>query len=149
MMGPSVIKALTLAILMQGIVCSPFLFAESRVLESLGDLRWKNRIILVDEAADRTVLELVARAPEFEERHLVWFCVVGEGIRTNYDGALAKGLSTHLRQAYFDASGFPVLLIGKDGGIKSRNQALDIDAYLMNVDGMPMRQREMKAPSLD
>ncbi len=148
-MRPRVVKTLKLAILMLGVVCSFCLFAESRALESLGDLRWKNRIILVDEATDRTVAELVAREPQFEERHLVWFCLVGDEIRTNYGGPLTKGLSTHLRRAYFDASGFPVLLIGKDGGIKSRDQALNIDAYLANIDGMPMRQREMKVPSSD
>jgi hypothetical protein len=37
-----------------------------------------------------------------------------------------------------------VLLIGKDGGIKSRESSLDLDAIFGRIDGMPMRIREMR-----
>ncbi|WP_349559152.1 DUF4174 domain-containing protein [Marinobacter sp. NFXS9] len=39
---------------------------------------------------------------------------------------------------------FRVLLIGKDGGIKSRESSLDLDAVFRRIDAMPMRIREMR-----
>jgi hypothetical protein len=36
-------------------------------------------------------------------------------------------------------------LIGKDGGIKSRESSLDLDAIFRRIDGMPMRIREMRS----
>lgn len=40
-------------------------------------------------------------------------------------------------------SEFEMLLIGKDGGIKSRaTTADDLDSFIELIDGMPMRQRE-------
>ncbi|MDS1309234.1 DUF4174 domain-containing protein [Marinobacter sp. F60267] len=37
-----------------------------------------------------------------------------------------------------------MLLIGKDGGIKSREPSLDLDAIFRRTDSMPMRIREMR-----
>ena len=37
-----------------------------------------------------------------------------------------------------------VLLIGKDGGMKSRESSLDLDAIFRRIDAMPMRKREMR-----
>lgn len=106
-------------------------------------------MILVDGASQRTVSELETRSDDIDERDLVWFCLVSDELRTNYRGALADGLVTHLRESYFDAGGAPVLLIGKDGGIKARDQTLDIEAYFSRIDGMPMRQAEMRGRAPD
>ena len=38
-----------------GVVLSTNLLAENRGLDSLDDLRWKNRVVLVNDATDRTV----------------------------------------------------------------------------------------------
>ncbi|WP_246180249.1 DUF4174 domain-containing protein [Marinobacter changyiensis] len=38
-----------------------------------------------------------------------------------------------------------VLLIGKDGGIKSREASLNLNGIFRRVDAMPMRMREMRA----
>lgn len=37
-----------------------------------------------------------------------------------------------------------VLLIGKDGGIKSREPSLNPDGIFRRIDAMPMRRREMR-----
>ena len=37
-----------------------------------------------------------------------------------------------------------VILIGKDGGIKSRFDRLDLEAIFSDIDAMPMRQYEMQ-----
>jgi hypothetical protein len=127
-----------------GLSLSASPMAKTGILESLADLRWKNRIILVDNATDRTVSALKARRAGIDERHVIWFCVVSGEIKSNYEGALGQGFVENLREDYFQRTEFPVLLIGKDGGIKSRNPSLDIDDYFLQIDGMPMRQAEME-----
>lgn len=37
-----------------------------------------------------------------------------------------------------------VILIGKDGGIKSRFDRVDLKAIFSDIDAMPMRQNEMR-----
>jgi hypothetical protein len=117
--------------------------AETRALGSLADLRWKHRVFLVDDATERTVSALAARRDAIDERYIIWFCVVSGKLRSNYQGEVKDAFLDHLRQDYFEKTGFPVLLVGKDGGIKSRSMSLDIHDYLLQIDGMPMRQAEM------
>ena len=128
---------------------SACLMADTRTLNSLTDLRWKHRIILVDEATDRTVSELEAQRAGVDERQILWFCVLNGEVRSNYDGALEGGFLARLREDYFERTGFPVLLIGKDGGIKSRDTSLDIEDYFVKIDAMPMRQTEMAGSDPD
>jgi hypothetical protein len=132
-----------------GVVLSTNLLAENRGLDSLDDLRWKNRVVLVNDTTDRTVDVLAAHRAAIEERHIIWFCVVNGEILSNYQGALEDRFLAHLRKDYFERWGFPVLLIGKDGGIKSSNTSLDIDDYFKQIDSMPMRQAEMAGSTSD
>ncbi len=125
------------------------LLAENRALDSLSDLRWKNRIVLVENATDRTISELEDHRGGIHERQIVWFCVVNGEIQSNYQGELAGGFLDHLREEYFERTGFPVLLIGKDGWVKSSNPSLDIASYFAQIDAMPMRQAEMAVFSSD
>ncbi len=131
--------------LVLGLVLSLGTMAETGPLSSLTDLLWTHRVILVGGASQQTLSELENRSGEIDERDLIWFCLVSGEVRTNYGGALADGFFTHLRESYFDTEGGPVLLIGKDGGVKSRDQELDIDAYFDRIDGMPMRRAEMRS----
>lgn len=41
-------------------------------------------------------------------------------------------------------SGDRVRLIGKDGGIKSREASLNLNGIFSRIDAMPMRMREMR-----
>ena len=132
-----------------GVVLSTNLLAENRGLDSLDDLRWKNRVVLVNDATDRTIGELAARRAAIDERHIIWICVVNGEIRSNYQGTLEDRFLAHLRKDYFERRGFPVLLIGKDGGIKSSNPSLGIDDYFKQIDTMPMRQAEMARSTPD
>lgn len=138
-----------LTCLIAGVAFSACPLAETGTLESPADLRWKNRVILVNEANDRTISELADRRTAIDERHILWFCEVNGQIRTNYQGGLEDGFLRQLHENYFERTGFPVLLIGKDGGIKSRDQSLEIDDYLIRIDAMPMRQAEMARPASD
>jgi hypothetical protein len=123
--------------------------AEERALGSVDDLRWKNRVILVDETHERVIRELEAQRAGIDDRGLLWFCVLNGEIRSNYEGLLEAGFLAHIREDYFAKTGFPVLLIGKDGGIKSRDLGLDIQGYFERIDAMPMRQAEIARSNSD
>ena len=121
---------------MAGVAITAHLTAENGRLDSLAELRWKHRIILVDEATEQTVSELVAHRAAIDERHIVWFAVVDGELRSNYHGALDGGLLQQLRKDHFDRMGLPVMLIGKDGGIKASNPSLDMGDYFAQIDSM-------------
>ena len=47
-------------------------------------------------------------------------------------------------RAALAVDGFEVLLVGKDGGVKLRQETpLSVDDLFATIDAMPMRQREM------
>lgn len=127
-----------------GLALSASVTAETTSLATLDDLRWKNRVILVDGFCEQAVEELKAREASLDERQLVWFCLDRDDIHTNFTGTLDAGFAPHLRETFFGKTGASVLLIGKDGGIKSRDSSLSLDQYLMQIDSMPMRQAEMR-----
>jgi len=113
-------------------------------LNSLEELRWKNRIFIIDDATDRIVSELRSNRKGIEERHVYWFCIVGDSVATNFSGDIGKEFIRHLKTAYFEKYDHPVILIGKDGGVKSKDDHLDITDYFGQIDAMPMRQSEMR-----
>ena len=76
------------------------------------------------------------------DRDILWFVIEDTFIRTNFSGAISPKLGSRLRKGYFHG-GTKVILIGKDGGIKSRETTLDLFGIFTRIDAMPMRQREM------
>lgn len=120
-----------------------------KALKTLDSLRWANRVFLVYGSApgtDHAVEQLESFAEEIEDRQVAWF-VLGDGrLRTNHAGPVAPSFENELRTRYFDpAPDSPVVvLIGKDGGVKSRQPDLDLDRLFARIDSMPMRQQEMR-----
>ena len=116
-------------------------------MNSLSDYQWKNRLILV-QATDENVGEIdtlrSARA-EVDDRDIVWFVNTGADLVSNQDG-VSSSLESEIK-ALLDQfrSDERVLLIGKDGGMKSREPSLDLDAIFRRIDRMPMRMREMRS----
>ena len=116
-------------------------------MNSLSDYQWKNRLILV-QATDETAGEIdtlrSARA-EVDDRDIVWFVNTGADLVSNQDG-VSSSLESEIK-ALLDQfrSDERVLLIGKDGGMKSREPSLDLDAIFRRIDRMPMRMREMRS----
>lgn len=116
-------------------------------MNRLSDYQWKNRLILV-QAADENASEIEtlnsARAG-VDDRDIVWFVNTGSYVVSNQK-ALSSRLESDVR-ALLEESRLKerVLLIGKDGGIKSREPILDLDAIFRRIDAMPMRIREMCA----
>ena len=116
-------------------------------MNSLSDYQWKNRLILV-QATDENAGEIdtlrSARA-EVDARDIVWFVNTGADLVSNQDG-VSSSLESEIK-ALLDQfrSDERVLLIGKDGGMKSREPSLDLDAIFRRIDRMPMRMREMRS----
>ena len=113
-------------------------------LNSLEELKWQNRVFIIDNANAKIIKELRSHKSGIEERHVYWFCVVGDAVETNYPGDVGNGFIKHLKTDYFGKYGHPVILIGKDGGVKSKDGKLNIIDYFGQIDEMPMRQSEMR-----
>ena len=123
--------------------------ASDKNLVGIDSLRWKYRVILVsarDILASNAVSNLEERAGDIEERDIAWFVLGNDALHTNYNGKLDENLREQLLESYFtpEQSDPTVLLIGKDGQIKSRSPDLDLEATFGLIDQMPMRQQEVR-----
>jgi hypothetical protein len=127
-----------------------FVLVSSQVfaMNSLSDLTWKKRVIIVfadagDKRLERQVKILTDRRPELEERDLVVISVTNDEASTAF-GNVAKPDAAALRdEAGVKKGSFQVILVGKDGGIKLRSDTVVPYVELFDViDRMPMRQAE-------
>jgi len=116
-------------------------------MNSLDDYQWKNRLILVQSATEtQNAVETLSDARAgVDDRDIIWFVNTGSGLVSNQatvPGGAEKDVTGLLEKA---GSEERVLLIGKDGGIKSREPSLNLDAIFRRIDAMPMRIREMRS----
>ena len=115
----------------------------------LDDLRWKYRVILVsahEPDTSNALANLNELAAEIEERDIAWF-VLGDGdLHTNFKGKLNHTLRDQIVDRYFTPvpKETSVLLIGKDGTLKSQSSDLNLEATFGLIDQMPMRREEMR-----
>lgn len=119
--------------------------SERPMLTKLSSLQWQNRIIVVNDVADaeKTVPLLEGKAAGIADRDLIWLVFQGSETASNYPGKLAPELKANVLQTYAIEPG-QVILIGKDGGVKSRLEQVDLEALFADIDAMPMRRREMR-----
>ena len=115
-------------------------------MNNLGDYQWKNRLILVQSASETEgAAETLSDAhEELDDRDIIWFVNTGSGLVSNQatvSGGVEQDVNELLAKGRSEAR---VVLIGKDGGIKSREPSLDLDAIFRRIDAMPMRIREMR-----
>jgi hypothetical protein len=119
------------------------------------DLRsytWKNRLLIIfapsADSPDYQSLrdEIQSRPVEVAERDIRVFEVLETGESRIGSSILGKKSADYLRRTFSIGPGhFVVLLIGKDGGEKFRRQGrVQLAEIFSVIDGMPMRQREMK-----
>lgn len=109
--------------------------------------QWANRILLVDgreDDLDDLLLLMEVNKHKIEERHLLWFILTDDEVRTNTDDLLPKGFARAIRRQHFTATETKAVLVGKDGGVKMREADLDLAEVFARIDSMPMRQAEMK-----
>ncbi len=115
------------------------------VLKSLEQLEWQNRIIVVKTASPADIVRtLRAAKAEIEDRHIAWFVLHQRRVNTNLDTAIAPELVTSLYENVLRNRSNETVLIGKDGGVKHRDDKLDLAYIYQLIDSMPMRQMEMQ-----
>jgi len=122
-------------------------FAQAEAAPMLSDLEslaWKNRIIVVNEPKnqDESLQLFKVQEAEIDDRDIIWFIINDDLAFTNYSGQLSREFVSNMRERLGLVQG-KVILIGKDGGIKSQSDYLNLEAIFSEIDAMPMRQIEM------
>ncbi len=120
--------------------------ADGADMNRLSDYRWNNRLVLVQAAPDTegAIDTLQAAQAGIDDRDIIWFVNTESGLVSN-QGALTRGVAQDVTDLLEKSDADErVLLIGKDGGIKSREPTLNLDAIFRRIDAMPMRIREMR-----
>jgi hypothetical protein len=126
-----------------------FLFASFFDNSPLEKYQWKNRLLVVFTPSENSdlltqQLELWQNAQDgLEERDLLYWIVTPDKV-VSPDGQSYSPQKFHSYWKVEDKK-FEVLLIGKDGGVKLRQNELLQNAKLFAIiDAMPMRKREME-----
>ena len=115
-------------------------------LENLDILEWTHRIVLISVDAQQKpeILQRLEREKaEIDERHIAWFLLSDDDMLSNLDAGLSPVLDQVIKKEHFRNRETGVVLIGKDGGVKYRATALDLDEIYGRIDLMPMRRAEM------
>lgn len=118
---------------------------EIKSISSIGDLKWKNRILLVyEKEREDNFLGTLKEAQEvLNNRDIVWFLLKEGKITSNSRLSWDDGFFQHIEKMYFSNKKDKVLLIGKDGKTKSIGKELDLDYLNSLIDTMPMRRLEI------
>ncbi|WP_372920515.1 DUF4174 domain-containing protein [Salegentibacter sp.] len=119
--------------------------------QDIKDFQWKNRLVLIiaedkeNQSFQKQLAELQKDQDGLKERKLIIYKIL--------PGKFSKGLESEtwendsvLYQKYkTNASGFQVLLLGLDGGIKlDQSEIISLKKLFNTIDSMPMRQAEMR-----
>ena len=118
----------------------------------LNDYQWKNRPLLLfafspDAPAYRTVMkQLNSQADQIADRDMVIIEIFETGLVRVDARPMPAENADKLRKRFEVAEGMlTAILIGKDGGLKSRQTGrIDLAEIFALIDTMPMRRREMQ-----
>ena len=116
------------------------------------DHKWTHRLLYVfapsDDHPDLVAQRQMATGfvEGFRERDLLFVSVIERGTSEVEGRAMDAASAAELRETYgIEPGGFAVVLVGKDGTAKRRSAApVPIEALFEQIDGMPMRQREIR-----
>ena len=106
----------------------------------LKDHLWKNRVIITFSASvkepERLALQkqMEEKACAFTDRNLVHIDLL-QG---------SEDFDEMSQQFAVSSSGFQLLLLGKDGGVKLRSSSASLEDIFSLIDTMPMRRSEMR-----
>ncbi|MFK8028837.1 MAG: DUF4174 domain-containing protein [Gammaproteobacteria bacterium] len=131
----------SLLLMLEMIVLSPVAMADS----PLSPFLWKHRVLLVNAPDSHSKMQARLEAAEeyVAERDVVWFVLNSDDYASNLDVSVPGTFSDDLKRKYFPKGKYHVVLVGKDGGVKRRSEALDLAELFGLIDSMPMRRREM------
>ena len=130
-------------------LCAVFILSlpvySKSALNTLSELEWENRLVLVKVDDSDVVLALFNKYREaIDERHIIWFVQNNNQLLSNYPGELSKSLKEEIGRYTIESDLGNMILIGKDGYVKSRNNGLNIESIFEQIDQMPMRRYEMQ-----
>jgi len=114
----------------------------SKALESISELQWSNRVLLIFGGNDY-IPQLNAQLDEINERHIKWFLFNEESVTSNHVDDITKEFVSSVSSRY-KSEGTVLVLIGKDGGVKSRRAEFDLPLIFELIDSMPMRLEEVQ-----
>ena len=140
-------KYITLLI---GMFLSCVVSSDERKLEHISQLVWENRVILIYPGDEVNLKKINYEAlfkkfnDEIKERDILWFIIKGKEVLTNYPNTLSNDFIVNTKSK-FQIEKYKILLIGKDGGVKAKGKDLNLEMLFEEVDGMPMRQQEIKS----
>ena len=133
-------------ILISIFIFNTFLQAESLPkLSNLDSLEWKNRVVILNEIKnqDKSLQLLREQVVQIDDRDIIWFSIKDNLVLSNYKGDLSSEFVTKIREKFSHLQN-KVILIGKDGGIKSQSDYLNLEDIFSEVDSMPMRLFEIQ-----
>jgi hypothetical protein len=112
--------------------------------------QWKNRVLLIvsskekNKAVLKQVQILKKENKGLQEQKLVFYTIFKEYYKYNFQLDKQKSQQQY-HQFNKDDSPFKIFLIGLDGSIKLKQEALlSANKLFTIIDGMPMRRSEMK-----
>ena len=113
--------------------------------DSLGQFKWESRLVLIKTTDIKRVEELLLTYQQaIEERHMLWFVLSENDMQSNYKGIISESLEDEIATVLSQFSKDNLVLVGKDGEVKSWNNGLNIESIFEQIDQMPMRQYEMQ-----
>ena len=123
----------------------PALSTELVALTDLVSLQWKSRIIIINEVENNESMLVLfeKKLVEIDDRDLTWFVFNEQQVSSNYPDEISDDLMSNTKQRYMLKPG-DIILIGKDGYIKSRLDRMDLNIIFSEIDSMSMRQNEMR-----
>ena len=133
-------------ILISIFIFNTFVQAESLPkLSNLDSLEWKNRVVILNEIKnqDKSLQLLKEQESQIDDRDIIWFSIKDNLVLSNYKGDLSSEFVSKIREKFSHLQN-KVILIGKDGGIKSQSDYLNLEDIFSEVDSMPMRLFEMQ-----
>ena len=116
--------------------------AQALHVETLQQLAWHYRLLLLngDALQQDDLHALSAQSQALNERQIMWFWQQQNHIKSNLAHSLSPQSTQQISQYLQDVN---VVLIGKDGTIKDKAHAFDLDSLILTIDKMPMRRQEM------
>ena len=131
-----------------------FIFTAMTTLnaQDLSEHRWENRIVilLTEDTEDllykKQLEELIKYHEGIEDRKLIVYQSTKDKFRKGLDSKGEWKISSDIYKKYKgNKSGFQVLLIGLDGGVKlDQSEMISCEKLFGTIDSMPMRKAEMR-----
>ena len=136
------------------LACSVF-GGQKALSMDLNQFQWKNRLLFIfapqegDAFAQALQNEILTQPDEISERDLVVFKIFETGPSYQENIQIDTRTAAAIRNKFAAPLGhFTCILVGKDGGIKLRQDSqVKLEKVFNLIDAMPMRREEMRQKS--